>query len=121
MPDWAVTAVVALASSALASSGLWSFLSKRNSTQSAMVRLLLGLAYDKIVTQGMLYIDRGWLTKDEYEEFSKHLYEPYVACGGNGVAAQIMDQVRHLPLRSLPRYVEIASGRSGERDQSHAQ
>lgn len=98
----------------VASSGFWAWFgawhASRNKVQNAMVRLLLGLAYDKIATMGLHYIDRGWITKDEYEEFRKYLYEPYKEFGGNGVAEQIMQQVSQLPLRSHNRYV-IAQGR----------
>lgn len=29
--------------------------------------MLIGLAHDRIVYLGMSYIDRGWITQDEYE------------------------------------------------------
>lgn len=93
--------------SVTASSGFWAYLQARNKAQNAVQRLILGLAYDKIVTLGMFYIERGWITRDEYEDFRKYLYEPYRDCQGNGVAEQIMNQVSGLPFRTHPRYTQI--------------
>lgn len=103
--------VLAVLGSVLASSGFWAFLQRRDSTKRATHKLLLGLAYDKIATLGMHYIERGWISRDEYEEFRKYLYEPYKEFGGNGVAEQIMQQVSNLPLRRHNMYTEIAQPR----------
>lgn len=84
-----------------ASSGLWAFLQKRASKNTAQNRLLMGLAYDKIVTVGMIYIGRGYVTKDEYEEYLKFLVEPYREMGGNGVAERVAQEVGSLPFRAL--------------------
>lgn len=105
-----ITAVVAI----FASAPFWSWMASRKKAESAMVRLLLGLAYDKIVVQGMHYIDRGWITKDEYEDFCKYLYDPYLEFGGNGVAEQIHRQVSQLPLKSHPRYAAVPGRRNRE-------
>lgn len=87
-----------------ASSGFWAYiqvkLQKKDTTRTAQTRLLLGLAYDKIAQLGLSYIERGWISRDEYEDFRKYLYEPYKDFGGNGVAEQIMHQVSNLPLRT---------------------
>lgn len=107
MSVW-LPALLSMVGSILAGSGLWTFLHRRDTTKTAMVRLLLGLAYDKIATLGMHYIERGWISKDEYEEFQKYLYQPYKDFGGNGVADQIMAQVSQLPLKSPNRYYQIA-------------
>lgn len=110
MNEW-VGPVVVLITALLGSSGLFAYLGSRNKTQGAKDRLLLGLAYDKIATLGMHYIERGWITRDEYEEFQKDLYSPYKEMGGNGVAEQIMNQVSNLPFRTHGRYAEIAQVR----------
>jgi len=102
--------IVSLAS-ILASSGFWTFLQRRDDTKDAMARLLMGLAYDKIAQVGISYIERGWISRDEYEEFRKYLYEPYKAFGGNGVAERIMEEVSRLPLRSPTRYSQISKPR----------
>jgi hypothetical protein len=67
----------------------------------------MGLAYDKITHLGMSYIERGWISKDEYEEFRKYLFDPYKDNGGNGVAEAIMNQVSQLPMRSPNKYSEL--------------
>lgn len=84
----------------ISSTGFWAYLQRKNLRKTATTRLLLGLAYDKIITLGMKYIERGWISKDEYEDFRKYLYEPYSEFGGNGVAERIMNEVQRLPLRS---------------------
>lgn len=63
--------------------------------QSAM---LLGLGHDRIVYLGGSYIERGYITQDEYENLHDYLYEPYVALGGNGTTKKVMAEVDRLPL-----------------------
>jgi hypothetical protein len=48
---------------------------------------------------GMRYIDRGWITQDEYENLNTYLYEPYKKLGGNGSALRVMQEVNKLPIR----------------------
>lgn len=119
MDSWVLALIVAL-SSILASSGFWAFLQRRSVVNDAHTRLLLGLAYDKIAHLGMSYIQRGWISKDEYEDFRKYLYEPYKEFGGNGVAERIMDGVKNLPLRSHNKYSEIIPSQR-ERESRHAE
>lgn len=110
MDQWVTTLITVGATSfttVVASSGFWAWLQRRDNSKDAMTRLLLGLAYDKIAQLGLSYIERGWISKDEYEEFRKYLFEPYKAYGGNGVAERIMEEVSHLPLRSPNKYSEI--------------
>lgn len=84
-----------------ASSGFWAYIQKRNDKQGATTILLLGLAHDRIIALGMNYIERGWLTKDEYEDFVKYLYAPYSKFGGNGLAEKVMNEVSRLPFRRV--------------------
>lgn len=58
----------------------------------------MGLAHDKIVFFGMKYIEKGYITKDEYDDLIRYFYEPYMAIGGDGTAEQIMRIVQQLPL-----------------------
>lgn len=95
-----VQLLVTSATTLVASSGFWSFMLYRNRTRKATKKLLLGLAYDRILCDGMEYINRGWITKDEFETFRTTLYEPYENCGGNGVASRIMQDVSKLPIRN---------------------
>lgn len=96
VPQLAVAIIVTFA----ASSGFWSYLSSRRERKSATTRLLMGLAYDKLVFLGMKMIERGHLSKDEYEDYRRYLYEPYKELGGNGVSDRIMEEISKLPLRS---------------------
>lgn len=98
----ASTTEMALASlgSVLGSSGVWAYFQNRTSTSTARTRLLMGLAYDQLTRLGIQYIERGSITKDEYEDYRKYFFDPYKALGGNGVAERIMREVSQLPFRS---------------------
>ncbi len=60
--------------------------------------MLIGLAHDRIVYLGMQYIEREWITQDEYENLHDYLYVPYKKMGGNGSAKRIMDEIDRLPI-----------------------
>lgn len=98
---------VTIVGSLIASSGFWAFMQFKSSNRNNTDRLIQGIAYDKIVSMGMDYIRRGWITNDEYEDYRKRLYDPYKALGGNGVTERVMAEVTSLPLRSRDRYVEV--------------
>lgn len=86
----------------LASSGFWTFVIRRDTRKSSTTRLLLGLAHDRIIFLGMNYITRGWITKDEFEDFVKYLWEPYSEFGGNGLAEKVHATVAALPIVLTP-------------------
>lgn len=115
METWAQLFVTLLVG-AFGGGGFWAYLQKRDTTKDATTRLLMGLAYDKITDKGLEHIGRGYITKDEYEDFRKYLYEPYKALGGNGVAERIMTAVSQLPLRPNSRYEEIAQAAQAGRE-----
>ena len=91
----AVPLIVAL----LTSSGLWALVSKRADKNNAERKMLVGLAHDRIIHLGMVYIERGYVTQDEYENLQVYLYEPYEEMGGNGSARRVMEEVRKMPIR----------------------
>lgn len=99
MEVW-LPAIVALIASIMGSTGMWAYLSTRDKRKDASIRLLLGIAHDRIIFLGMSYLDRGWLSKDEYEDLIKYLYAPYSEFGGNGLAEKVMDDVRKLPIKN---------------------
>lgn len=101
--------------SVLASSGFWAYMQRLDKMKAATTRLLMGLAYDQLTTLGVKYIERGWVTKDEFEEYRKYFFEPYKALGGNGVAERIMAEVEILPLTSHNKYAGIFRNRQNER------
>lgn len=84
--------------SVLASSGFWAFIQWRGDQKDTKTQMLIGLAHDRIVYLGMQYIDRGWITQDEYENLNDYLYKPYARLGGNGSAKHVMDEVNRLPI-----------------------
>ena len=92
---------VTILCSVLASSGLWAYIQKRLDRRDAKTKMILGLAHDRIITLGMGYIKRGWISSDEFEDLKKYLYDPYRELGGNGTAERIMNEVGKLPLRNM--------------------
>lgn len=85
--------------SVIASSGFWTYILARRTKTSSISRLLMGLAHDRILFLGTEYIKRGSVTREEYEDLHKYLYEPYIEMGGNGTAERIMRDVGNLPIR----------------------
>ena len=61
-------------------------------------KMLRGLAYDRIISLSMPYLDRGYITTSEFENLSKYLFDPYKALGGDGIAEKIMTDVKGLPI-----------------------
>lgn len=106
--------VVTIVCSVVASSGFWSYIQKRRDKNDARTQLLLGLAHDRIIYLGMKYIERGWITQDEYENLNDYLYKPYKANKGNGSGDRVMDEVRKIPIRS---YSEMMKGASNDYQQ----
>lgn len=92
-----ITIIVTLASSA----AFWTFvnnrLDKKESEKSAERRALLGLLHDRIYTLGNHYIDQGYISTPDYDNFN-YLYEPYDALKGNGTGKRIKSVVDSLPI-----------------------
>lgn len=83
----------------VSSTGLWSYLASYRNKHDAKTRLLIGLAHDRIIYLGTQYIERGYITTDEYENLNDYLYQPYAENGGNGSAKRVMEQVKALPIK----------------------
>lgn len=98
MESW-LQITITIFSSVLASSGLWAYLSKRSERKDIKTEMLIGLAHDRILYLGMIYVERGYITHDEYENLYQYLYQPYEKLGGNGSAKRIMAEVNRLPIR----------------------
>lgn len=108
MTQIAVPIIVAL----LTSSALWGVVSKivlkrmeqadkRSEKDDAERKMLIGLAHDRIIHLGMVYVERKYIAQDEYENLNDYLYAPYEKMGGNGSAKRVMDEVRKLPIRKM--------------------
>ncbi len=91
--------ILTVFSSVLASSGLWAYIMKKSERNDARTKMLIGLAHDRILYLGMCYIERGWITQDEYENLYQYLYAPYEKMGGNGAAQRVIQEVNRLPSR----------------------
>lgn len=90
--------VLTVVTSILASSGLWAFISSRVDKNNSERELLIGIGHVELVFFGMQYIERGWITRDEYETM-QGLYKPYIKLGGNGSGTKIMKEIEELPIK----------------------
>ena len=88
----------AVVAALLASGGYWSYKMSKNNHKTAESKMLMGLAHDRIVELGMKYIERGTITRDEYENLYDYLYLPYKELGGNGLAERVMEVVKQLKI-----------------------
>lgn len=90
--------ILTIITALLTSSGLWAFLGNRLERNGAERDLIVGIGHVELVFFGMQYIERGWITRDEYETL-QDLYRPYVKLGGNGSGKKIMKEIENLPIR----------------------
>ena len=83
-----------------ASAGFWKFFSQRHPSKQSEIQLLLGLSRELFNIISASYIERGWISRDEYENLVTHIYAPYKVLGGNSTADRIMEEISDLPFRS---------------------
>ena len=76
--DGTLQIFVTVLCSVLASSGFWAIIQRRLDKKDVRTQMLVGLGHDRIMSLGMKYIERGYITKDEYENLNRYLYAPYV-------------------------------------------
>lgn len=88
----------------LTSSAFLTAMQKHLDKKDIKTQMLIGLGHDRIVYLGMKYIERGYITKDEYENLNDYLYKPYKMMGGNGSAERIMKEVDKLPIKTDRSY-----------------
>ena len=98
--EYIVQIFITIISSVLASGGLWTIIQSKTEKNDSKTEMLIGLGHDRIVSLGMLYIERGYITQDEYENLNDYLYVPYRKMGGNGSAQRVMEEVDKLPIKS---------------------
>lgn len=83
------------------SGGFWTLLqfivTKLTEKRTASSKMLLGLGHERILEQCAFYKLRGYITPDEYTEFERYLYKPYIQLGGNGAVEREMQRVKALP------------------------
>ena len=91
--------IITIALSVFASSGFWAFIMSRQNRNTAEQQLILGIGYYSICNLAGQYISRGYITRQEYADFNKYLYEPYRARGGNGTAERLKKELDNLPIK----------------------
>lgn len=91
--------ILAVVCSVFASSGFWAWLMARQNKDTAERRMILGIGYRSICELCGSYISRGYISRDEYSDLKKYLYDPYRAMGGNGTCERLMKEVDKLPIK----------------------
>ena len=81
----------------LGSSGIWMRAKTRSDRNHSEDQLLLEVAKNQLTVLGRTYLERGYITMDEYEEYEAE-YKLYSALGGNGLAKRVFKQVDDLPM-----------------------
>ena len=77
--------------------GLWAFLKTKTDRNGNIIKLLLTVSRNQLITHGSAYIKRGYITIEEYKEYEAE-YQLYSTLGGNGLARHIFEQVDDLPM-----------------------
>lgn len=86
-----------LITTVLSGPGIWVWAKTRTQRNKSEDILLLQVAKNQLVNQGRKYLNRGYITMDEYEEYESE-YKVYCDLGGNGLARRIFEQVDDLPM-----------------------
>ena len=94
-----IVAIIGIIAAIFGGQGFWTWLISKKSGKTNEARLLMGIAYSKIIQQCNYYIARGWIDTDEYHELYHYLYEPYKDMDGNGTAERLMKIVESLPTK----------------------
>lgn len=92
------TVVVSVVVAVIGSTGFWSWLSHRREKKSAQALMLMALGHDRIMALSTKYVERGYITADEYENLLG-LYEPYAEMGGNGSGSRMVEACKALPIK----------------------
>ena len=100
--------VITVVCAVFASSGFWAYViarrerkNKKNDKDDARNDMIMGLGHDRIIALCEKYIERGWISSEEYENLNTWLFEPYTQMGGNGTAKRLMAIVDNLPAKSV--------------------
>ena len=101
MSQHTIEMIMTIVVSVLGSSGIWAYLQSRLDKNDAKTKMILGLGHYRIIYLCEVYIKRGYLTHDEYENLYEYLFKPYKGMGGNGTAERLMEEVKKLPVRAV--------------------
>lgn len=86
-----------LLAAVLSSPGIWAWAKTKTDHDDNAAKLLLSVSRNQLIALGREYIERGYITMDEYEEYEKE-YQIYSALGGNGLARRVFKQLDDLPM-----------------------
>lgn len=115
MEPW-IQMIITIVCSVIASSGFWAYITKYADRKDVKTEMLIGLGHDRIIYLGLCYIERGWITQDEYENLNDYLYKPYLKMGANGSAKRVMLEVDKLPIRKSRHIETMVENRGMERE-----
>lgn len=83
--------------------GMWALVKSKADRNNNVAKLLLTVSKNQLIALGRTYIERGYITMDEYEEYESE-YQIYSALGGNGLARRVFEQVDDLPM--MPKNID---------------
>lgn len=86
-----------LISAVFGAPGIWAWAKTKADRNDNVAKLLLSVSKNQLITLGRTYIERGYITMDEYEEYEAE-YQIYSSLGGNGLARRVFEQVDDLPM-----------------------
>lgn len=96
--------IVTIICAIFSSVGFWTFVNNvyqnLRDKKSAERKALLGLLHEKLSERAGFFINRGAITRSEYEDFITYVYEPYVGLGGNGTGEKLKKEVDDLRMVS---------------------
>ena len=111
-------AIISAAAAVFASTGFWAYITRRSERDTAEKKLLMGLAHDRLISQSTRYINRGFISHEEYEDLRHYLYDPYLAKGGDGTVEKMMKKVDELPVKAVSDMVRAKEVFYGLTDQT---
>lgn len=100
-------AIATIITAVFASTGFWTLLNniylnrrEKNSGEKekrdAERAAILGLLHETLAERCLLYLQRGEISRQEYEDLRQYIYEPYKSLGGNGTGETLMSKVEKL-------------------------
>ena len=93
--------IVTIIGSVFTSSGLWTLILYKSKQKDTEVLMTRGMVHYQIIDEGQKFIERGWITHEEYDNFMKYLGDPYLESGSNGMAKKIINDISDLPFKSI--------------------
>lgn len=93
--------LITIIGSVFASGGLWTLILYKAKQKDTGLLMTRGMAHYQIIEEGQKFIDRGWITHEEYDDFMKYLANPYLESGSNGLAKKMIDDISDLPFKSV--------------------